>query len=58
MVVLEVQIILNYGKKKKKKKLRLLKFIGLTANSSQKIISNIAIWQSAKFPFYSHHVSE
>ena len=57
MVVLEVQIILNYGKKNKKK-LRLLKFIGLTANSSQKIISNIAIWQSAKFPFYSHHVSE
>ena len=55
MVVLEVQIILNYGKKKK---LRLLKFIGLTANSSQKIISNIAIWQSAKFRFYSHHVSE
>ena len=54
MVVLEVQIILNYGKKK----LRLLKFIGLTANSSQKIISNIAIWQSAKFRFYSHHVSE
>ena len=57
MVVLEVQIILNYGKKNKKK-LRLLKFIGLTANSSQKIISNIAIWQSAKFRFYSHHVSE
>ena len=57
MVVLEVQIILNYGKKKKKK-LRLLKFIGLTANSSQKIISNIAIWQSAKSRFYSHHVSE
>ena len=57
MVVLEVQIILNYGKKNKKN-LRLLKFIGLTANSSQKIISNIAIWQSAKFRFYSHHVSE
>ena len=57
MVVLEVQIILNYGKKNKKK-LRLLKFIGLTANSSQKIISNTAIWQSAKFRFYSHHVSE
>ena len=57
MVVLEVQIILNYGKKNKKK-LRLLKFIGLTANSSQKIISNIAIWQSAKFRSYSHHVSE
>ena len=49
MVVLEVQIILNYGKKNKKK-LRLLKFIGLTANSSQKIISNIAIWHSDKIP--------
>ena len=46
MVVLEVQIILNYAKKK----LRLLKFIGLTANSSQKIISNIAIWQSGEIP--------